>query len=330
MRLKLPNLDLSEHSWSRDDFVRDHLSKSQPVVISGMASQALQQWDQESLLRRNGEQLVDVEYYPLGSRGDAFTYRQMTLQDYDHLVQSSEEQQKKYYLAEKPIDQIFPHSADDYEMPLVIPGHGNPRTMGFYGYNTFSTCHYHKLTTQAILTQVIGTKRLLLFPPTDARHLDLTPWYGLRPNHSRIPFDEFDWEELSVRFPDLAKTTAYEVELQPGESLYIPDHWLHTAEGIGCSLSITTFWDDDFRLAYSPGVYRDRLATVSKTILRTGARVGTSIGLQPTLVKVAAMLGVIRDSEVEAVGEYIAEHGVTPPSQLPQAETDQTQESIRS
>lgn len=315
--ITIPAVDVSVNdSWSRAIFERDFLAKSQPVLIRGLLSSALRQWDQQTLLRENGEQLVDVEHYPNRNRSDAFTFRRMRLRDYVELVESDEEAQEQYYLAEKPLDQMLPGSAKDYVVPSVIPGGGNPRTVGFFGYNTYTTCHYHKLCTQAILSQVIGTKRIVFFPPSEHRLLYMTPWYGMRPNHSTIPFDRASHGELCQNFPRLAKATSISIDLQPGDSLYIPDHWFHTAEGIGCSLSITTFWDDATRYAYAPGLYRDRASEVFKSACRGAGHVATTLGMQPHLLKLASKLGIIKASEVDTIADYVAEHGVTAPNKI--------------
>lgn len=70
-----------------------------------------------------------------------------------------------------------------------------------------------------VYCQVRGTKRFLLFPPSDVKHFDFEP--GASSSNT----------DVFGRLGDasLAATHPFEAFLGPGDVLYIPPLWLHTA-----------------------------------------------------------------------------------------------------
>ena len=72
-----------------------------------------------------------------------------------------------------------------------------------------------------LLCQIRGTKRLMLFPPSDVSHLSLPA------GSSTSSVDCFHTD--FARDPALAQTHPHNVILQPGDVLYIPPLWLHAA-----------------------------------------------------------------------------------------------------
>lgn len=98
-----------------------------------------------------------------------------------------------------------------------------------------------------ILCQVIGTKRVILFPPEDTKYLYIKGDKSLVNN-----FDS--WDRCLEEFPLVKKTKPYKCILQPGESLFIPSLWWHnikTVNSIGLSnpnvnysIGFNIFWKD--------------------------------------------------------------------------------------
>jgi len=78
-------------------------------------------------------------------------------------------------------------------------------------------CHAH--IHSYLLHQVHGAKRVRLFSPAD------TPWlYANAERRSAVrDFDRVDGE----RFPLVARATAYEAVLEPGDALFLPSYWWH-------------------------------------------------------------------------------------------------------
>ena len=119
--------------------------------------------------------------------------------------------------------------------------------------DTVSPLHFDPLDN--ILMQVVGWKRVLLFPPDDRSHdsndrgkdeFDRTPsWHyagadGNQYNTSAVDIENPD----DVRFPNyrLLGPVPYECVLGPGDGLYIPKRWWHHVRSLEMSVSANVWW----------------------------------------------------------------------------------------
>ena len=101
-----------------------------------------------------------------------------------------------------------------------------------------------------VYTQVQGSKRMILFPPTDVNHL------AFAPGASSSSLDVFS----ALDAHRLASTNPHEAYLNPGDLLFIPAMWFHTASPItDLSVAINVFFRD-LESGYSTGrdVYGNR------------------------------------------------------------------------
>lgn len=112
--------------------------------------------------------------------------------------------------------------------------------------------HYDVMAN--ILVQIRGTKRLLVFPPSDVTKL------GFLPGASSSALNPF-----TTRPEDhagLVASHAHEVELGPGDILFLPPMWLHAAQPTeGLSVAVNVFFRDEEMIAgYAAGrdVYGNR------------------------------------------------------------------------
>lgn len=104
-----------------------------------------------------------------------------------------------------------------------------------------------------ILCQIRGIKRLVLFPPEDVGYLKIPPG---RSSSDLDVFDPKAWK----RTP-LDQTHPYEVILKPGDVLFIPALWCHSAIPLdGVSIAINTFFKahDDTCYAVGTNTYGNR------------------------------------------------------------------------
>jgi tRNA wybutosine-synthesizing protein 4 len=98
-----------------------------------------------------------------------------------------------------------------------------------------------------VLCQIRGTKRLLLFPPTDVKHL------GFEAGASSSSINVFDNPIPSQAHP-------HEALLHPGDVLFLPPLWLHTASPTsGVSVAVNVFFRN-LQSGYAAGkdVYGNR------------------------------------------------------------------------
>lgn len=101
-----------------------------------------------------------------------------------------------------------------------------------------------------VLCQLRGHKRLLLFPPSDVQHLHFSP------GASSSSIDVFSM----LNDIELAQTHPHEAILRPGDVLFLPALWLHTASpSEGVSVAVNVFFRS-LENGYAPGkdVYGNR------------------------------------------------------------------------
>lgn len=96
-----------------------------------------------------------------------------------------------------------------------------------------------------VLCQVIGHKRVTLFPPGDIRFLYIVG--------DKSPVNEFDdWKKCINKYPMVAMASPYACVLDPGDVLFIPSLWWHnvrtfakkSSSDFGYSIGFNIFWKD--------------------------------------------------------------------------------------
>jgi tRNA wybutosine-synthesizing protein 4 len=101
-----------------------------------------------------------------------------------------------------------------------------------------------------VLCQIRSSKRLLLFPPSDIQH------FQFEPGASSSSINVFDKLEDYI----LAGAHPYEAQLYPGDILFLPPLWLHTAiPTSGMSVAVNVFFRN-LQIGYAAGkdVYGNR------------------------------------------------------------------------
>src|SRR6202041_2130691 len=98
----------------------------------------------------------------------------------------------------------------------------------------FPLMHYDTDNAHAMITEIYGDKEFVLFAPED------TPYvypHENSPGTSQI--DDLDHVDLK-RFPNFPKATQYRVIIKPGESMFVPSRWWHSARVVSTSVSVCT------------------------------------------------------------------------------------------
>jgi tRNA wybutosine-synthesizing protein 4 len=162
-----------------------------------------------------------------------FSYVTTTFEDFLSAISRDEKQYLRSLSADKPSEQPadlahdFPGLAEDFRIPEVLGEveqnrHSSPlRISG----PVDMWLHYDVMSN--VLCQIRGSKRLLLFPPADVQYLNFAP------GASSSSVDAFD-----LSSPELESTSPVEAVMQPGDVLFLPPLWLHTARPLeGVSIS---------------------------------------------------------------------------------------------
>jgi len=131
-----------------------------------------------------------------------------------------------------------------------------------------------------VYCQIGGSKRLLLFPPADVEHL------GFAPGASSSSIDVF--AQLESGAGQLAATHPHEAILSPGEVLFLPPLWLHTATPVPgkSSIAVNVFFKD-LESGYAAGrdVYGNRDLAAYEKGRQDVARIAKSFQKLPAEAK---------------------------------------------
>ena len=146
----------------------------------------------------------------------------------------------------------FPELANDFELPPqldLVKQKVHSSVLRISG-PVDMWLHYDVMAN--VLCQINGSKRLILYPPSDVSLLYFAPGAS---SSSTNCFDP----DLK-QYPSIALAHPHEVVLNPGDILYIPPLWLHTASPIDTvSISVNVFFRS-LESGYAPGrdVYGNR------------------------------------------------------------------------
>jgi hypothetical protein len=92
--------------------------------------------------------------------------------------------------------------------------------------------HYDTENVHATVTEIYGDKEFVLYAPSDTPYLYPNP---KQPNQSLLRDPHHADAE---RFPLFAKARQYRAVLRPGDMVFVPCGWWHTARALSPSISI--------------------------------------------------------------------------------------------
>lgn len=233
-------------------------NEATPAIIKGLdVGSCTIQWTNEYLKQQIGiERPVVVHASPsphMNFQSKNFAYRTQSLSSFldeasegGHLylraLSTEKPSEKPTHLAED-----FPSIAADFQIPGALKYvkenmHSSPlRVSG----PVTMWLHYDVMAN--IYVQVRGTKRLLLFPPSEVTSLSFAPGAS---------------SSTLNPFTDAHGARGFEAVVSPGDILFIPPLWLHCAEPTsGISVAVNVFFrESNMEAGYAAGrdVYGNR------------------------------------------------------------------------
>jgi hypothetical protein len=232
---------------NRNDFYNHYVLPGKPVVISGAINEwrAISSWSIDHFKSIAGNTDIRVEVSPnrifppvheqLIKRSDCY-FENMTFGQYIDGISSENSGSKGYYLAQQPLDVLFPQLMNDIKPPDYFKEKRLISTnLWFAGAGNITPLHYD--LAHNLFAQVIGRKRFILFEPKQARLLYPFPKSSPIAHFSRVNIDNPD---LGV-FPHFQRAMALECTVEPGDILFIPIFWWRQVYSLNMSVSIS-FW----------------------------------------------------------------------------------------
>jgi lysine-specific demethylase 8 len=210
-----------------------------PVLFSALAGdwQALTRWTPEFLKSIADERKVTVV---VGNRETyAPRFRTIALQEYLQLCFfEPAPKDEAHYLKEYDLLAAFPELAADLDLSLLtFPGAKTWR-FAWVGQRGGRT-GFHYDVFNNILTQLAGTKELVLIPPEQSGNMYPNSKFDYGARLSKV--DGFAPD--LIRFPRYKEALAHarRYTLTPGDALYIPRGYWHQAESLTPTISLSGF-----------------------------------------------------------------------------------------
>jgi histone arginine demethylase JMJD6 len=228
-----PTIDRRERPTA-EEFFRDYRDRRRPVILTGAIRdwKALSRWTPDFFVSRYGTMDVPIDGRPYN------------LSQFIREALDSSPQSPAPYLRGKPLKDLFPDLLGDIEpMPeFVFPCWIRSRLLperlrhmsipeifiGGAG-GRFPYVHYDMFHLHTFIHQVCGYKEFAFFPPEHARFL--------YPVDNRSPIEDIDHPDLD-RYPLFAQAVPLRGVLGPGETMYVPAGWWHTARMLTFSISV--------------------------------------------------------------------------------------------
>jgi histone arginine demethylase JMJD6 len=255
---------------SYSEFLQNYLYPRRPVTLTDATKQwpAMSRWTLDFLASRYGAKDVPVT---VGRKTHTINFARFIA--YLKLQEHAATQDEPLYLRNIHVSDEFPELLGDF----TIPEYFRPNWLGRWPLNKFVPdawsswaelfigpagarfpfVHFDTAMTHAWLSQVCGRKQFWIVPPSQSAFL-----YPEEKSQNYSPVQDLRCPDLE-RFPLLAKAQIATCVLEPGDTLFIPAGWWHTAECLTISITVAgNFVNDsnfrDFRRAIVLPKFRGR------------------------------------------------------------------------
>ena len=243
---------------SRQDFLDNYYALNRPVVMTGAMDDwpAMTRWTAEELKRRFGDRVVSVQ----ANRDDDPNYElnsaklrsEMTFGEFVDITETIGGT-NNYYITANNVEKNRETLKELWEDIIPFPEYlrdDDPANRGFFWFGPKGTVTplHHDLTNN-FMAQVRGRKLVRLIAPYELQNL-----YNNRHCYSAVNLDKIDYEQ----FPLFRNVTVIDVEIGPGDLLFLPVGWWHHVRGLDASITMTFtnfVFDNDFYSIYK--TYQD-------------------------------------------------------------------------
>ena len=226
-----------KYGMTYEEFEKHHLFASHPVVIGD----ACKDWPAKDKFTPD---FFKSEY---GDKNVTVEGKEYNLADFIEILEKATEDNPAPYPCRLQIDREYPELIPDItprfeyalpdwcHKPAIKPLLGNADTyeifLGSPG-GQFPYVHYDYMGLHAFITQLYGIKEFTVIPP------DQTPYVYPKKNNtwvSEVP----DIKNVDLeKYPLCANITPITFTVGPGETLFIPNGWWHTAHSKTVTISV--------------------------------------------------------------------------------------------
>ena len=243
------------------DFFQEYQRRSIPVIITGLTSNwpAKTKWSLRYFGQNIGDRIVEV-YKSLNSififeeetKDEKYGPHEMSILEFIGCVQ--QEEPDHYFSVQQTPIQTLKELEHDICMPEVFhqlaKKEGGRLVTNFWIGAAGTTTGLHFDGMNGLLTNLVGTKEIILFDPYQTDFLYPYSQKSKVPHHCPINAEEPDYE----RYPLFRKAASISCVLRPYESLFIPSHWWHQIKSIDLTISVNSWWPPYFAQCIVPAI----------------------------------------------------------------------------
>lgn len=250
---------------SREQFYTQFILTDTPVIIKNMINwPAITTWSLDYLADKIGERPIRYRISPSHLHPDLNStdtlssndiYRHASLRQFITLL-ARDDNEKTLFLAG---DDLKFFANNHYQNALAairndvdIPTICNLDLLHSSGLwlsrkNIISWLHYDQNGCHNLNAQIQGEKKVLLFPPHQAKYYYLHQYSkGNLANFSQVNIDAPDYQT----YPLFKQANYFEGQLAAGDLLYIPAYWLHSFQHLGeININVNVWWDEKIQAA---------------------------------------------------------------------------------
>lgn len=208
---------------SKPDFLDGFVKPQVPVVIENLVDEwpAVKNWNFDYFKDKFGKKVVPLyDDRPVDYK-DGFNepHAKMQMGDYIDLLLA---QPTRYRIFLYNVLKEVPELQNDFDFPKIGLKLLKSLPMLFFGGEGSHTFMHYDIDLANILHfHFQGTKKCILFPYQEKKYLYKVPYSLI--THESIDFSNPDFE----RWPALKKAKGYEVTLEHGQVLYMPEGFWH-------------------------------------------------------------------------------------------------------
>lgn len=219
------------------DFSDSYFKPLRPLVIQDLAKSwpASKKWSPDFFREQYGHKQVKVYDDSFVAAGKHYMSKLKTIslkQYIDTIMTSSQNLRMFLYNIKSEI----PELVDDITFPTLVNGLSRNFVFMFFGCKgSVTQMHFDIDMSHVFHTAMYGKKTVYLFPYEQGKNLHRYPFTC----RSYVDVERPDFEQ----YPGLKDAQGYKVELEPGETLYIPSgywhHFVYDESGYSVSLRCT-------------------------------------------------------------------------------------------
>jgi hypothetical protein len=238
---------------SRQAFLDNYYTLNRPVVMTGAMDDwpAMTKWTGEQLKARFGDRIVSVQ----ANRNSDANYElnsvklrsEMPFGEFVDITETGGET-NNYYITANNSGKNKDALRELWDDIVIFPEYlkdDDPANRGFFWFGPKGTVTplHHDLTNN-FMAQVRGRKLCRLIAPYELPYM-----YNNRHCYSAVDLDNVD----KAKFPQFENVTVIDVEIGPGDLLFLPVGWWHYVRGLDISITMTFtnfVFDNDFYSFY--------------------------------------------------------------------------------